>query len=58
MARQMQFHFLYNTLSSIREVVLQDPEYASDLIYDFTVYLRACIRTMQNQELISVYQEM
>lgn len=58
MARQMQFHFLYNALSSIREVVLQDPEYASDLIYDFTVYLRACIRTMQNQELISVYQEM
>ncbi|MDD6685344.1 MAG: histidine kinase [Lachnospiraceae bacterium] len=58
MARQMHFHFLYNALSSIREVVLQDPEYASDLIYDFTVYLRACIRTMQNQELISVYQEM
>lgn len=54
---QMQPHFLYNALSSIREVVIQDSQYASDLIYDFTVYLRACIRTMQNGELISVFQE-
>lgn len=57
-ASQMQPHFLYNALSSIREVVLTDPGYASDLIYDFTVYLRACIRTMKNGELISARQEM
>ncbi len=55
---QMQPHFLYNALSSIREVVLQNPQYASDLIYDFTVYLRACIRTMQNGDLITIQQEM
>ena len=55
---QMQPHFLYNALSSIREVVLTDPGYASDLIYDFTVYLRACIRTMRNGDVISVQQEM
>lgn len=54
---QMQPHFLYNALSSIREVVLQNPQYASDLMYDFTVYLRACIRTMQNGDLITVQQE-
>lgn len=54
---QMQPHFLYNALSSIREVILQDPQYASDLVYDFTVYLRACIRTMQNSELITIEQE-
>lgn len=56
--RQMQPHFLYNALSSIREVVLLDPEYASDLIYDFTTFLRACIRTMNDGELISIRQEM
>ena len=39
-ASQMQPHFLYNALSSIREVIIIDPQYASDLIYDFTVYLR------------------
>ena len=54
---QMQPHFLYNALSSIREVILIDPQYASDLIYDFTVYLRACIRTMQNGNLVSIHQE-
>ena len=55
---QMQPHFLYNALSSIREVVLLDPEYASDLIYDFTTFLRACIRTMNDGALISIHQEM
>lgn len=54
---QMQPHFLYNALSSIREIVLDDPQYASDLIYDFTIYLRACIRTMQRGDLISINQE-
>ena len=55
---QMQPHFLYNALSSIREVILIDPQYASNLICDFTVYLRACIKTMQNGEQISIRQEM
>ena len=54
---QMQPHFLYNALSSIREIVLTDPQYASDLIYDFTVYLRACIRSMQKSDLIPIQQE-
>lgn len=56
-ASQMQPHFLYNALSSIREVILIEPEYASDIICDFTAYLRACIRTMQHGDLISIKQE-
>lgn len=55
---QMQPHFLYNALSSIREVVLEDPEYASDLIYDFTTHLRACIRSMSSDALIPFAQEL
>ena len=55
---QMQPHFLCNALSSIREIVLINPQYASDLIYDFTVYLRACIRSMKNTDMISISQEM
>lgn len=54
---QMQPHFLYNALASIRELILIDPEYASDMICDFTNYLRACIRTMQNEELVPIDQE-
>ena len=55
---QMQPHFLYNALSSIREIVLEDPEYASDLIYDFTTHLRACIRSMSSDVLVPFSQEM
>ncbi len=56
-ASQMQPHFLYNSLTSIREIVLSDPTYAADLIYDFTIYLRACLRAMSSSDLISVQQE-
>lgn len=55
---QMQPHFLYNALASIREIVLDDPEYASDLIYDFTTHLRACIRSMSNDNLVPFSQEL
>lgn len=55
---QMQPHFLYNALSSIREIVLEDPLYAADLIYDFTIHLRACIRSMSNDKLVPFSQEL
>lgn len=55
---QMQPHFLYNALASIREIVLDDPEYASDLIYDFTTHLRACIRSMASDNLVPFSQEL
>lgn len=55
---QMQPHFLYNALASIREIVLDDPEYASDLIFDFSTHLRACIRSMSNDNLVSFSQEL
>lgn len=55
---QMQPHFLYNALASIREIVLDDPEYAADLIYDFSMHLRACIRSMANDNLIPFSQEL
>lgn len=55
---QMQPHFLYNALASIREIVLDDPEYASDLIYDFTTHLRACIKSMSSESQIRFSQEL
>lgn len=54
---QMQPHFLYNTLASIREIILVDPEYASELIFDFTTHLRACIKTMSSNDLIPFSRE-
>lgn len=55
---QMQPHFLYNALASIREIILDDPQYASDLVYDFTTYLRACIRSMSNDNFVTFRQEL
>lgn len=54
---QMQPHFLYNVLGSIREIILEDPQYASDLICDFTTHLRACIKSMSNDDLIPFSRE-
>lgn len=45
---QMQPHFLYNALGSIQEVLQEDPQYASELIEDFTIHLRSCIRAMNS----------
>ena len=55
---QMQPHFLYNTLASIREIILVDPEYASELIVDFTTHLRACVKTMSSNDLVPFCQEL
>lgn len=55
---QMQPHFLYNALGSIQEIVLEDPEYASSLIGDFTIHLRSCVRAMANDDPISFAQEL
>ncbi|MCR4962363.1 MAG: histidine kinase [Firmicutes bacterium] len=54
---QMQPHFLYNALGSIQEVLLDDPEYASELLGDFTVHLRSCVRAMANDSPIPFEQE-
>lgn len=55
---QMQPHFLYNALGSIQEIMLEDPEYASELIGDFTIHLRSCIRAMANDAPLPFDQEL
>lgn len=55
---QMQPHFLFNALGSIQEIVLEDPEYASELLGDFTTHLRSCIRAMSSDVPIPFDQEL
>ena len=55
---QMQPHFLYNALGSIQEVMLENPQYASDLLGDFTLHLRSCIRAMASDAPIPFTQEL
>ena len=55
---QMQPHFLYNALGSIQELILIDPAYASDLLGDFMVHLRSCVRAMENDKPIPFSEEL
>lgn len=58
MTSQMQPHFLYNALSSIRQIVYEDPEYAGRLLADFTVHLRAAVRALSNDRPILFSEEL
>ena len=55
---QMQPHFLYNVLGSIQEVMLEDPEYASELLGYFTMHLRSCIRALAKEGPVPFRQEL
>ena len=55
---QMQPHFLYNVLGSIQELILIDPQYASDLLGDFMIHLRSCVRAMSTDEPIGFSEEL
>ncbi len=58
MMNQMQPHFLYNALSAIQTITKSDPDYASRLIYDFTVHLRGSIRALQSDAPIPFTSEL
>lgn len=45
---QIQPHFIFNTLSSIRTLIKVDPETAYDMVYNFSNYLRANVDNMTN----------
>ena len=48
MMGQIQPHFIFNTLSSIRTLVKIDPDVAYQMLYDFSNYLRANVDNVTN----------
>lgn len=48
MMGQIQPHFIFNTLSSIRTLVKVDPDTAYNMLYDFSNYLRANVDNVTN----------
>ena len=48
MMGQIQPHFMFNTLSSIRTLIKVDPEIAYDMIFNFSNYLRANVDNLTN----------
>lgn len=55
---QMQPHFVYNSLATIRSLIMEDPELAVESIDHFSSYLRGSVRLMDGQQLIPFETEM
>ena len=58
MMTQIQPHFLYNTLATIRSLCLRSPETAAQIIDKFSRYLRQNLDTLNQPELIPFSQEL
>ena len=58
MLSQIQPHFLYNSIASIQELCLQNPEKASSALGDFANFLRGSMDSLSSEHLISFRQEM
>lgn len=57
MMGQIQPHYMFNTISSIRTMVKVDPNIAYNMLYDFAKYLRANVDNMSNLEGIKFANE-
>ncbi|MCR4893547.1 MAG: histidine kinase [Eubacteriales bacterium] len=58
MMSQMQPHFIYNTLSTIRSMIKKEPDRAYELIQDFAGYLRYNISAMSDVAIIPFNSEL
>lgn len=58
MTSQIQPHFIYNTLNSIRTLIKVDPEAAYQTTYDFSNYLRGNLNSMEGRETIPFSEEL
>ncbi|MBO4234954.1 MAG: histidine kinase [Firmicutes bacterium] len=57
MMGQIQPHFIFNTLSSIRTLIMVDPQIAYNMVYDFSNYLRANVDNVTNLDGIEFASE-
>lgn len=55
--RQINPHFIFNTLATIRIITKINPDLAYDMIYDFSKYLRAVFESFTNPGNISFKEE-
>lgn len=58
MISQIQPHFIYNTLGTIEQLCLEQPERASKLVHDFSLYLRGNFSQIDHAALIGISREL
>lgn len=57
MISQIQPHFIYNTLGTVGQYCLEDPEKAAQLVKDFSLYLRGNFTELDNHALLRMSKE-
>ena len=55
---QINPHFLYNTLGSIKSLCILDPEKAAELVQQFAEYLQSNYSDMANQQMVPFRKEL
>lgn len=58
LSSQIRPHFILNTLGAIRSMIMEDAEKASDLLYDFSKYLRKNIEEKDYMKPIPFLEEL
>lgn len=58
MQSQMQPHFLYNGMASIRRLIMKDPDKAIDAMDHFIKYLRGNVDLLSEDKLVPITQEL
>lgn len=58
MLSQIAPHFIYNALTTIRQLCLKDPQEAYDMVTDFSKYLRGNIDSLTQKQKIPFEQEL
>ncbi|WP_310602937.1 sensor histidine kinase [Anaerosporobacter sp.] len=58
MLSQIQPHFLYNTLTTIKCLISENPAQAKDLVADFSMYLRENMNSLTEKRLIPFEHEL
>ncbi len=58
MLSQIQPHFLYNTLTTIKNLIGENPAEAKELVSDFSVYLRENMDSLTEKRLIDFRREL
>ncbi|MBR0132479.1 MAG: histidine kinase [Lachnospiraceae bacterium] len=55
---QIQPHFIFNSLSAIEELCMEDPEKACRCVHDFSGYLRTNLDAMSENKLVTLEEEL
>lgn len=58
MLSQIQPHFIYNTLGTVEQLCKEQPEVASNLVHNFSLYLRGNFSELDNKAPILLSKEM